>query len=103
MQTRENIVELVYQAVGEVNEDLDLMDNRKLNTDAKTVLYGPWATIDSMTLVSFIVAIEENIRRRLGLSVTLANEKAMSMERSPFRTLDSLIDFVVSTVGEAQP
>ena len=55
-----------------------------------------------MTLVSLIVAVEETLRCELGLSVTLANDKAMSMQRSPFATLDSLIDYLVDVVEEAQ-
>jgi hypothetical protein len=99
-RTRDRIVELVHRTVDEVNEDLE--DDAKLSRDVETILYGPGATTDSMTLVSLIVAVEENIRREFGLSVTLANEKAMSMERSPFRTLDSMIGYVFDVVRESQ-
>ena len=98
-KTRDTIVELVQRSVDELNEELE--DGAKLDRDTKTLLYGPGAKVDSFTLVSFIVAVEENLRRELGLSVTLANEKAMSMERSPFRTLDSMIDYVADVVREA--
>jgi acyl carrier protein len=96
------ITHLVHRAVDEVNEDLEAQHVDKLNTDPGTVLFGAGSTIDSMTLVSLIVAVEESIRRELGLSVTLANEKAMSMERSPFKTLGSLIDYAAVVVQEAQ-
>jgi hypothetical protein len=97
-RTREQIAELVHRTVDEVNEELE--EDARLGRGVETVLYGPGATTDSMTLVSLIVAVEESIRRELGLSVTLANEKAMSMERSPFRTLDSLIGYVFDVVRE---
>jgi acyl carrier protein len=96
------ITHLVYRAVDELNEDLELQNVGNLNKDPGSVLYGAGATIDSMTLVSLIVAVEETIRRELGVSVTLANEKAMSMERSPFKTLGSLIDYAAVVVREAQ-
>lgn len=89
--TREQIAELVHRTVDEVNEELE--GEAKLEESRDSVLYGQEATIDSMTFVSFIVAAEENIRREYGLSVTLANEKAMSSERSPFKTLGSMIDY----------
>jgi hypothetical protein len=98
--TRDRIVELVRRTVDQVNEELG--DEVKLDRDTETVLYGRGAKIASMTLVSFIVAVEENIRGEFGLSVTLANEKAMSMERSPFKTLGSLIGYVIDVVGEAR-
>jgi acyl carrier protein len=83
-----------------VNEELE--DNAKLTTDPHTVFYGEGARVDSITLVTLIVAIEDNLRREFNLSVTLASEKAMSMERSPFRTLGSIIDYVAAVVSEAQ-
>ncbi len=98
--TRDRIVELVRRSVAEVNEEL--RGDVKLDGSPDTVLYGRGAKIASMTLVSLIVAVEENIRGELGLSVTLANEKAMSMERSPFKTLGSMIAYVIDVVGEAQ-
>jgi hypothetical protein len=98
--TREGIVDLVYRTVDEVNEELD--GEVKLEKNAETVLYGRGARIASMALVSFIVAVEDNLREAFGLSVTLANEKAMSMERSPFKTLGSMIDYVADVVGQAR-
>lgn len=98
--TRERIVDLVYRTVDEVNEELD--GDVKLERSQDTVLYGRGARIASMALVSFIVAVEDNLRGEFGLSVTLANEKAMSMERSPFKTLGTMIDYVVDVVGEAR-
>jgi hypothetical protein len=98
--TRDRIEELVHRTVDELNQELE--DDAKLDRSVETVLYGKGATTDSMTLVSLIVAVEENVRRELGLSLTLANEKAMSMERSPFRTLDSMIGYVLDLVRESQ-
>jgi acyl carrier protein len=100
-KSRDRIVEIVHRAVEDVNRDFDLNGESKLDTKAGAILYGQGSKIDSMVLVSLIVGIEENIRCEFGLSVTLANEKAMSAERSPFRTLDSMIDYVVDTVAQA--
>lgn len=98
--TTDRIAELVYRTVDEVNEELD--SKVKLDKAMDTLLYGRGARIDSMTLVSLIVAVEDALRREFGLSVTLANEKAMSMERSPFKTLGSMIGYVTDVVREAE-
>jgi acyl carrier protein len=98
---KDRIVQLVQRSVDEINEELE--DSLKLTMDPQAIFYGEGARVDSITLVSLIVAIEENLRREFGLSVTLANEKAMSMERSPFRTLGTIIDYVTAVVSEAQP
>ena len=103
METGEGkLAELVLRTVDEVNEELELGDRMRISSDTSAVLYGSGATIDSITLVSLVVAVEENLRRELGVSVTLANEKAMSMERSPFLTLESLIDYLGVVVEEAR-
>jgi acyl carrier protein len=96
----DGIAELVYRSVDEVNEELE--NEVKLEKAMDTLLYGRGATIDSMTLVSLIVAVEDALRREYGLSVTLANEKAMSMGRSPFKTLGSMIGYVTEIVREAE-
>lgn len=92
-------MDLVYRTVDEVNAELE--DDVQIDKDTEAVLYGRGAKIDSMTLVSFIVAVEDHLHDELGLSTTLANESAMSMERSPFKTVGSMIDYVVDVVGEA--
>lgn len=99
---RDQLAELVDRTVREVNEDLELDDGTKIGAETTAVLYGPGATIDSMTLVSLIVAVEETLRSEMGLSVTLANDRAMSMQRSPFSTLGSLTDYLVEVVEEAR-
>lgn len=54
-----------------------------------------------MGLVSYLVAIEEAVRDELGADVTLLDERAMSAERSPFRSLETLVSHIRSRVEEA--
>ena len=65
--THEQVTALVYAAVDEVNKDLT--DEQQLIKAPATVLFGRDATIDSMALVSFIVAVEEQIHDQLGISL----------------------------------
>ena len=97
--SKEQVTALVYRAVDEINAERT--DNHQMDKNPATVLFGSQATIDSMALVSFIVAVEEQLFDELGLSMTLADDKAMSMERSPFKTLATLIDYVQSRVQAA--
>ncbi len=97
--TKEQITHIVFQAVDEINQDLK--DDAKLHKSPETILFGHGTKIDSMALVSLIVAVEEGTLDEFGLAVTLANEKAMSMEHSPFRSLGSMIDYVFDVVREA--
>ncbi|HEY2408706.1 MAG TPA: hypothetical protein VGI10_22025 [Polyangiaceae bacterium] len=68
-----------------------------------TVLVGKDAVLDSLGVVSLIVEIEQRIESVHGVSITLANDKAMSQKNSPFRTIAVLTEHVVATVAEASP
>jgi acyl carrier protein len=66
----------------------------------ETVLVGKDAVLDSLGVVSLIVEIEQRVEGGHGVSVTLANDKAMSARNSPFRTVGVLTDHVVAMVAE---
>lgn len=67
----------------------------------ETVLVGPDAVLDSMGVVQLIVEIEQRVEQTHGISITLANDKAMSRRSSPFRTVGVLADHVIETAQEA--
>ncbi len=64
----------------------------------ETPLYGEKGLLDSLALVSLIADLESKIEECMGIQVTLADERAMSRKRSPFRTVGSLVDFVREVV-----
>jgi acyl carrier protein len=69
--------------------------------DETTVLVGKDAVLDSLGVVSLIVEVEQRLEAAHEVSVTLANDKAMSQRSSPFRTVGVLADHVVTTAQEA--
>ncbi|HTA91612.1 MAG TPA: hypothetical protein VK745_18645 [Polyangiaceae bacterium] len=66
----------------------------------ETVLVGKDAVLDSLGVVSLIVEVEQRVESEHDVSVTLANDKAMSARNSPFRTVGVLTDHVVAMVAE---
>jgi acyl carrier protein len=66
----------------------------------ETVLVGKDAVLDSLGVVSLIVEVEQRVDGEHDVSVTLANDKAMSARNSPFRTVGVLTDHVVAMVAE---
>jgi acyl carrier protein len=68
--------------------------------DSETVLVGKGAVLDSLGVVSLIVEIEQRVEAEHGVSVTLANDKAMSQKNSPFRTVGVLVDHLLATIAE---
>ena len=98
MGNKDKILEAVYDAVREVNEQID--EDKQLELSSETILVGDGSNLDSIGLVSLIVTAEQNIEDMFGLSLTLADEKALSQEQSPFRTVGSLVDYVELLINE---
>jgi acyl carrier protein len=68
--------------------------------DESTRLIGKSAVLDSMGLVTLIVDVEQQLEARYGVSIILADERAMSQARSPFASVGSLADYVCSLIEE---
>jgi D-alanine--poly(phosphoribitol) ligase subunit 2 len=63
-----------------------------------TSLFGPTGLLDSVGLVSLVLAVEQEISDLLGVSVSLADEKALSQRHSPFRTIGTLVDYAAREI-----
>jgi acyl carrier protein len=92
------IKEIIFKSIKELNENLDEDQQLQLSTD--TVLLGKDSNIDSITLVNLIVTIEESLEDNLNVSVTLADEKALSQKNSPFLTIQTLLDYIALLIKE---
>ncbi|MDO8488561.1 MAG: hypothetical protein Q7S42_00385 [Candidatus Omnitrophota bacterium] len=90
------ITALVFRAIDEVNSLLP--KDRRINKDAHTILSGTGATLDSLSLVNLVVAVEQEIEKSLGKSIILADERAMKLENNPFRTIESLVTYICEVV-----
>jgi acyl carrier protein len=92
MNNPENILAAIYRAVDWINGEFP--PNRQLEKRPETRLLGSQSGLTSMQLVSLIVAIEREVEETFGVAVTLADERALSMEASPFRSIQSLADYI---------
>jgi len=68
--------------------------------DENTRLVGGNTVLDSAALVSLIIEIEQQVDDRFGVPITIADDRALSQERSPFRTVSSLADYVIKVYDE---
>jgi acyl carrier protein len=87
----------VYPALEEIDDELD--PGITLERAPDTVLFGPNGALDSLALVSLLVALEERIEDETGQAVRLVNDDAMSRRKSPFRTLGALAAYVDELLG----
>jgi acyl carrier protein len=92
MNEPENIIAAIYRAIDWINRDLP--PDRQLSKAPETRLLGSQSVLDSMHLVNLIVAIEQEVEDAFGIALTLADERALSMKASPFRSIQSLADYI---------
>lgn len=63
-------------------------------------LYGMEASLDSLDLVTLILMCEEAILKRYGKKIVLANDRALSLKNSPFKTAGSLAAYIETLLEE---
>ena len=100
MKKRKTIENVIINAVQEINEQLP--QEQQLAKSTKTVLFGKDGRLDSLGLVNLLVIIEQNIEDEFDVIITIADERAMSQKRSPFRTIGTLADYIDMLLKEIQ-
>jgi acetyltransferase-like isoleucine patch superfamily enzyme/acyl carrier protein len=90
------VVTAIYRAIDWVNGELP--PDRQVIKASETRLVGSQSVVDSMQLVNLIVAIEREVEDTFGVAVTLADERALSMKASPFRSIQSLAEYIGTLV-----
>ena len=89
---------LLYEAIDELNPRLP--PGMQVEKSPATVLFGDNGRLDSLGLVNLIVATEEKIEDQLGVTISLADEKAISLERSPFGTIEAFANYIKLLLDE---
>ena len=93
-----NILELIYEAIDEINLESDASE--KMEKSEETIIFGFQSALDSIGLVNFITIIEQKLEEETGRFITIADERAMSMESSPFKTVSTLKDYIELLINE---
>ena len=93
-----DVLAAVLEAVTEFNEQLD--EVHKLDLTPETRLLGKSSKIDSFGLVNLIILVEEKLYDKFDKSIMLADERAISQENSPFRSVQSLSEYAYVLLSE---
>ena len=88
---KEKIQQSIYNSIDSLNAQLP--NEGHIEKSNNTALFGSGSKLDSLGLINLIVTVEQNIEDEFDVTITLADEKAMSQKHSPFRTIGSLIDY----------
>ena len=99
MPDKAEVETLIRASLVQLREDLALPALE--GTGPATALLGGASDLDSMAVVHLIVDLEARLQQAYGRNWILADERALSRHRSPFRTIGDLADYIVSTTPEA--
>ena len=90
---KKKVTNCIFKAIDSIS------DQFKLEKSLDTTIFIKGGTLDSFGLVSFIVAVEEQIEKEFNLNLVLADEKALQQKVYPFSTVDTLTDYVLLLLG----
>lgn len=74
--------------------------NEQLEVSASAAIFGDASPLDSLGLVTLLIEIEERLADR-GVTITLADARALSQTRSPFRDVPALVAYLQELVAPA--
>jgi len=98
MSIENQVEQILFSAIEEINEQLP--SNQKIIADKSTMLFGNEGLLDSLTLVNLIVSAEQKVQETMNIAITLADDRAMSQKNSPFKSVESLANYIVLLVKE---
>ena len=93
---KDQLVIVIKNAVASILHSKDLQPNY-LSED--TEIFGAGSQIDSLDLVTVVVAIEQAIIENTGRQITLVDEQSLMSEDSPFRTISTLAKLAMERIA----
>ncbi len=97
--SKEFIVETIVKTLNDLVDTLP--DDQKFEPHLNTILFGTGSTIDSLTLVSFIVDLESLLSEEYSQSISLTDDRAMTREKSPFSSINDLAEYIEEIIDPA--
>ncbi len=98
MAAKEKVLNAISEMIDALNPQLP--KDMQLEKTPETVLFGAGGKLDSLGLVNLVVALEQKIREQFDRPVSITDERAMSQKNSPFRTIDTLADYITQLLEE---
>ncbi|HSH08897.1 MAG TPA: hypothetical protein VK995_00820 [Oceanipulchritudo sp.] len=90
---------LILACLEQLRQDLALPELN--DAGPQTPLLGGGSDLDSMAIVHLIVDLESRLQDTFNKNWILADERALSRSRSPFRTVGDLSQFIIETTPES--
>ena len=89
---------LIIDSLKEYNQELQSKELQNPTIDTR--LYGSSSALDRLGLVYIVSDLEDKIYQNFGKSIVLADERAMSQKTSPFRSVETLANYIQNLLEE---
>ena len=99
MTHEQRVTEAIYRAVDEINESR--MAGQKLEKRPDTPLWDRSSRLDSLGLVSLIVATEMSLEEEFGVPVNLSEGALITHDATPLRNIGALAQYVSTLLAPA--
>ncbi len=90
--SNQKVTQVIFSAIDELKDVLGFEENYHYTLE--THLFGEGGPLDSLGLVNLVVLVEQKIEDELGTRIVLADERALSQNESPFKTIGTLVQYV---------
>lgn len=90
---KNDALDLINRVLENLNDEINI--GIDISNGGDTLIYDEDSPLDSVGLVSLIVAIEEEIEEKYETSLILANESALSKSNNPFKTINTIADYIM--------
>ncbi|HRP63673.1 MAG TPA: hypothetical protein PK400_10295 [Phycisphaerales bacterium] len=97
MPSRDQLKTLLHECINDYAEQAGV--TIAVNDD--TPLMGEGSAVDSLGLVMIVTGYEAKLNETFDAGIVLASEAAMSMRRSPFRSVGALAEYAEQLLTEA--
>jgi hypothetical protein len=98
MPTEQQLRSILHRCIRELAEQ----SGQSYNVEDDTPLLGPASAVDSLGLVMIVTTFEAAVNEEFDSAIVLANEKAMSMRHSPFRSVSALSEYALGLLEGAE-
>ena len=100
MDQKQHVINLIYKAMDDINKFLQA--EKRLKKKVDTILWDEetGGNLDSLGMVNFIVVLEQEVSKELGVSLMLADDLIITTGSNPFQSVDILSDNICILLKE---
>ncbi len=95
--THNDALEVIFRAIDDANKLAT--PEAQLVKESSAVLLGEGGVLDSLGLITLIVAIEEKLQNDLNVQAIVLEEDALADPEGPYRTIETLANWILTRVS----